>query len=45
MAMDMNKLLEQMQAMQEQMTKAQEELATETVEALAGARGIWSGSR
>ena len=36
MAMDMNKLLEQVQAMQEQMTKAQEELANETVEATAG---------
>ena len=36
MAMDMNKLLQQVQAMQEQMTKAQEELANETVEATAG---------
>jgi len=36
MGMDMNKLLQQVQAMQEQMTKAQEELATETVEATAG---------
>jgi DNA-binding YbaB/EbfC family protein len=35
-AMDMNKLMQQMQAMQEQMTKAQEELANETVEATAG---------
>ena len=32
----MNKLLQQVQAMQEQMTKAQEELANETVEATAG---------
>jgi DNA-binding YbaB/EbfC family protein len=36
MAMDMNKLMQQMAAMQEQMTKAQEELANETVEATAG---------
>ena len=36
MAMDMNKLLKQAQQMQEQMTKAQEELAAETVEASAG---------
>lgn len=36
MAMDMNKLMQQMQAMQEQMTKAQEELANEVVEATAG---------
>ena len=36
MGMDMNKLLQQVQAMQEQMTKAQEELANETVEATAG---------
>ena len=36
MAMDMNKLLQQVQAMQEQMTKAQAELANETVEATAG---------
>jgi DNA-binding YbaB/EbfC family protein len=36
MGMDMNKLLQQAQQMQEQMTKAQEELAHETVEASAG---------
>ena len=36
MGMDMNKLLQQAQQMQEQMTKAQEELANETVEASAG---------
>jgi DNA-binding YbaB/EbfC family protein len=36
MSMDMNKLLGQMQQMQEQMAKAQEELANETVEATAG---------
>jgi DNA-binding YbaB/EbfC family protein len=36
MGMDMNKLLGQMQQMQEQMAKAQEELAGETVEATAG---------
>ena len=36
MGMDMNKLLGQMQQMQEQMAKAQEELAKETVEATAG---------
>jgi nucleoid-associated protein EbfC len=36
MAMDMNKLMQQMQAMQEQMTRAQEELANEIVEATAG---------
>jgi DNA-binding YbaB/EbfC family protein len=36
MGMDMNKLLQQAQQMQEQMTKAQEELANETVEATAG---------
>jgi nucleoid-associated protein EbfC len=34
--MDMNKMLAQVQQMQEQMTKAQEELAHETVEASAG---------
>ena len=34
--MDMNKMLQQVQQMQEQMTKAQEELAKETVEASAG---------
>jgi nucleoid-associated protein EbfC len=36
MGMDMNKILQQAQQMQEQMTKAQEELAHETVEASAG---------
>jgi nucleoid-associated protein EbfC len=34
--MDMNKMLRQVQQMQEQMAKAQEELAAETVEASAG---------
>src|SRR5919199_2028962 len=34
--MDMNKMLQQVQQMQEQMAKAQEELAAETVEASAG---------
>ncbi|HYZ77339.1 MAG TPA: YbaB/EbfC family nucleoid-associated protein [Gaiellaceae bacterium] len=34
--MDMNKMLQQVQQMQEQVTKAQEELANETVEASAG---------
>jgi DNA-binding YbaB/EbfC family protein len=34
--MDMNKMLEQVQQMQAQMAKAQEELANETVEASAG---------
>ena len=34
--MDMNKMLQQVQQMQEQMTKAQEELANETVEASVG---------
>lgn len=34
--MDMNKLLQQAQQMQEQMARAQEELAQETVEASAG---------
>jgi DNA-binding YbaB/EbfC family protein len=34
--MDMNKMLQQVQQMQEQMVKAQEELAKETVEASAG---------
>ncbi len=33
---DMNKMLQQVQQMQEQMAKAQEELALETVEASAG---------
>ena len=34
--MDMNKMLQQVQQMQEHMTKAQEELAKETVEASVG---------
>jgi nucleoid-associated protein EbfC len=34
--MDMNKMLQQVQEMQAQMAKAQEELANETVEASAG---------
>jgi DNA-binding YbaB/EbfC family protein len=34
--MDMNKMLQQMQQMQSEMAKAQEELASETVEASAG---------
>jgi DNA-binding YbaB/EbfC family protein len=36
MSMDMNKMLQQMQEMQAQMARAQEELANETVEASAG---------
>ena len=36
MGMDMNKLMQQAQQMQEQVTKAQEELANEVVEASAG---------
>jgi nucleoid-associated protein EbfC len=36
MGMDMNKMLQQVQQMQEQVEKAQEELATQTVEASAG---------
>ena len=36
MGMDMDKLLQQVGEMQEQMQKAQEELANETVEATAG---------
>ncbi len=36
MGMDMNKLFQQVQQMQEQMTQAQEELAREIVEATAG---------
>ena len=36
MKMDMNKMLRQVQEMQEQMAKAQDELANETVEASAG---------
>jgi nucleoid-associated protein EbfC len=35
-AMDMNKMLQQVQEMQAQMARAQEELANETVEASAG---------
>ena len=34
--MDINKLMQQVQQMQEQMTQAQEELATQVVEASAG---------
>jgi nucleoid-associated protein EbfC len=36
MGMDMNKLMQQVGQMQEQMQKAQDELANETVEATAG---------
>jgi nucleoid-associated protein EbfC len=36
MAMDMNKMLQQVQEMQAQMARAQQELANETVEASAG---------
>jgi DNA-binding YbaB/EbfC family protein len=36
MAMDMNKMMQQVAQMQAQMAKAQEELANETVEASAG---------
>jgi DNA-binding YbaB/EbfC family protein len=36
MGMDMNKMLKQVQEMQAQMARAQEELANETVEASAG---------
>lgn len=36
MSLDFNKLMQQAQAMQQQMEKAQEELAHETVEASAG---------
>jgi DNA-binding YbaB/EbfC family protein len=36
MSMDMNKLLQQVGAMQQQMEQAQEELANETVDASAG---------
>jgi len=36
MSMDMNKMLQQVQELQAQMAKAQEELASETVEASAG---------
>jgi DNA-binding YbaB/EbfC family protein len=40
MGMDMNKLLQQVGEMQEQMQKAQDELANETVEATAGGRMV-----
>ena len=36
MGMDMNQMMKQVQQMQEQMAKAQEDLANETVEASAG---------
>ena len=36
MSMDMNKMLKQVAEMQQQMAKAQEELASQTVEATAG---------
>jgi nucleoid-associated protein EbfC len=36
MAMDMNKMMQQVQQMQAEMVKAQEELASETVEASVG---------
>ena len=36
MSMDMNKMMKQVQQMQEQMAKAQEELSNETVEGTAG---------
>ena len=36
MGMDMNQMMKQVQQMQEQMAKAQEDLASETVEASAG---------
>jgi DNA-binding YbaB/EbfC family protein len=36
MSMDMNKMMQQVQQMQAEMAKAQEELANETVEASAG---------
>jgi DNA-binding YbaB/EbfC family protein len=36
MSMDINKLMQQVQQMQEQMTQAQDELAKEVVEASAG---------
>jgi DNA-binding YbaB/EbfC family protein len=38
--MDLNKLLEQAQQMQEQMAKAQEEMANETVEGTAGGGAV-----
>jgi nucleoid-associated protein EbfC len=40
MSMDMNKLLEQVGAMQQQMQEAQEELAQQTVEASAGGGAV-----
>jgi DNA-binding YbaB/EbfC family protein len=40
MSMDMNKMLQQVQQMQEQMLKAQEELKNETVEASAGGGAV-----
>ncbi len=40
MGMDMNKLLQQAQQMQEQVTKAQEEIANETVEGSAGGGAV-----
>jgi nucleoid-associated protein EbfC len=40
MSMDMNKLLEQMGEMQQQMQEAQEELAQQTVEASAGGGAV-----
>jgi DNA-binding YbaB/EbfC family protein len=40
MGMDMSKLLQQAQEMQEQMAKAQEEMAKETVEGTAGGGAV-----
>ena len=40
MKMDMNKMLQQVQQMQDQMAKAQEELANETVQASAGGGSV-----
>jgi nucleoid-associated protein EbfC len=40
MGMDMNKMLQQVQQMQEQVAKAQEELAHQTVEASAGGGSV-----
>jgi DNA-binding YbaB/EbfC family protein len=40
MSMDMNKMLQQVQAMQAQVMKAQEELKSETVEASAGGGAV-----
>jgi nucleoid-associated protein EbfC len=39
-SMDMNKMLQQVQQMQEEMAKAQEELAKETVEASVGGGAV-----